>query len=82
MIFFPSFGIVIGCQSCHGNCTMSRASGWEGDCGRLCGCIQVVGVPHCLLPCSFGGAGDGVRTGVSTFLMFLTPNAEPHWFIL
>lgn len=50
-----------------------------GDCVVV---FRQWGVPHCLLPCSFGGAGDGVRTGVSTFLMFLTPNAEPHWFIL
>ena len=36
------------------------------------------GVPHYLLPCSLGGAGDEVRTGVSPILNFLILRAGLH----
>lgn len=78
MIFFPSL-IDIDYLSCYGNCGIPRASGWEGDClwesVWLC---SGYGVPHYLLLCSLGGAGDEVRTRVSPVLNFLTPRAGPH----
>lgn len=82
MVYF-SFGIGIDCQGCHDNCTILRASGWEGSCLWESVLLwSAYWVPGYLLPCSLGGASDEVRAGDSTVPNFLSPRAGPHCGLL